>query len=123
MHEYKKDKFNLVYLRYWFMKTNIEIDTSKIIDDIGVLKYWYLTILKESIDSKNRINFDNIDLSSSNTRSLIALFKRKWFIWKYKLKGDSVKNYYLNPLYAHKGKTISNELYVEFNEINEGQVY
>ena len=119
----KKDNFNLVYLRYWFMKTNIEIDISKIIDDLWVLKYWYLTILKESIDSKNRINFDNIDLSPSNTRILIALFKRKWFIWKYKLKGDSVKNYYLNPLYAHKGKTISNELYVEFNDTNEWKIY
>ena len=123
MHEYRKDKFNLTYLRYWFMKSNIELDNWKIIDDIWVLKYWYLTILKESIDTKNRVNFDNVNLSDSNTRSLIALFKKKWFIWKYKLKWDSVKNYYLNPLYAHKGKSITNELYESFNEVNWNKVY
>lgn len=123
MDNYKKDKFNLIYLRYWFMKVNVDIDFWKVAEDIWVLKYWYLTLLKESIDSKNRISLDYINISESNKRSLIAFLKKKWFIGNFKLKWDSKKVLYMNPLYAHRGKTISKELFDAFDEVNWGKIY
>ena len=123
MQEYKKDKFNSLNLRYCFMKDNIDIDFGKVADDIWVLKYWYLSLLKESIDTMNRIMLDYINISESNKRTLVAFLKRKGFIGSYKLKGDCKKVLYLNPFYAHRGKTISKELFDAFDSTNWGKVY
>ena len=123
MHEYKKDKFNSLNLRYWFMKDNIDIDFWKVVADIWVLKYWYLSLLKESIDTKNRISLDYITVSESNKRTLVSFLKKKGFIGNYKLKWDSKKVLYLNPFYAHRGKTISKELFDAFDSTNWGKVY
>lgn len=105
------------------MKKNIEIDTLKVVEDIWVLKYWYLTLIEDTIDSKNRVTFDNINISDSNKRSLESYLKKKWFIGKFKLKWDSAKILYLNPYYAHTWKTISKELFDAFNDINNNKVY
>lgn len=126
MKQYEKSKFNydnLITLNYKFKKMNKDLDISKIVNDIWVLKYWYLNILEKTADSKNRISFDNIDLSDSNKRWLEAYFKNKWFIWKFKLKWDSKKILYLNPYYSYEWKTISKELYEAFNQINWNIVY
>lgn len=125
MYNYNKSKPNLLNLKYMFLKQNIEIDYDKIVQDpdVWMKRFWYFLIIMHTIDSKNRVNFDNIKLSPSNLRSLIALFKRKWFIWKFKLKWDWVKTYYLNPYYAHTWKTISKELYDAFNDINNNKIY
>jgi len=100
------------------MKVNVELDTEKIANDIWVLKYWYLSLIKDTLDSQNRITLDRINISDSNKRSLEAFLKRKWFIGKFKLKWDSKKILYFNPLYAHSWKTISKELYNAFDDIN-----
>ena len=105
------------------MKDNIDIDFWKVADDIWVLKYGYLSLIKESIDRKNRISLDYINISDSNKRTLVAFLKKKGFIGSFKLKWDSKKILYLNPFYAHRGKTISKELYEAFNEINWDKVY
>jgi len=114
---------NLNKTRYMFVKNNIELDVIKLIEDIGVTKFAYLNILMQSIDTKNRIHFDNIHLSDSNIRSLVSLFKKKWFIQKIKLKWDSVKTFYLNPLYAHRGQTLTTGLFEAFDDVNNGKVY
>lgn len=124
MNNIKKDKFNLVKLKYMFIKINKEIDFWKIrLDEDIKSKYQYLLPIIYSIDSKNRISFDEINLSESNLRTLLSLFKKKWFIGQLKLKWDSKKTYYLNPYYAHTWKTISKELYEAFNDINNNKVY
>lgn len=121
MKQYEKSKFNLDNYykpKYNFIKMNKDLDIKKIINDIWVLKFWYLKIIEMTSDSKNRIHFDDIELSESNKRTLEAFFKKKWFIWKFKLKWDSKKVLYLNPLYSHQWKTISKELFEAFNSIN-----
>lgn len=126
MKQYEKSKFNLndlIYLKYKFKKDNMEIDIKKVINDIWVLKYWYLNIIMNSIDSNNRVNLDNIDLSDSNKRSLEAYFKSKWFIDKIKLKWDSKKILYLNPYYSHQWKTIHPDLYEAFKKFNWDIIY
>ena len=125
MNNYTNDKFNLLNLKYMFIKRNIEIDYNKIVADkeIWVKRFWYFLMIMHTIDSKNRVNFDWITLSPTNLSTLLALFKRKWFLGQFKLKWDSVKTYYLNPLYAHKGKTITKELFDAFDKINEWKVY
>lgn len=123
MQKYKTDKPNLIYLHYRFMKKNIDIDYKKLADDIWVLKLWYLNLIETTIDSKNRISLDNISISDSNKRSLVAFFKKKWFIGSFKLKGDSSKILYMNPYYNSKWKTISKELFDAFDDINNWKVY
>ena len=124
MNNIIKDKFNLIHLKYMFVKINKEIDFWKIrLDNDIKSKYQYLLPIIYSIDSKNRISFNEINLSESNLRTLLALFKKKGFIWQFKLKWDSVKTYYLNPYYAHTWKTISKELFEVFNEINWDKIY
>ena len=105
------------------MKKNIEIDYWKIARDIWVLKYWYLTLIEDTADSKNRVNMDNIELSDSNKRSLESFLKKKWFLGKFKLKWDSSKVLYLNHRYNHIWKSIGMDLYDAFNEINWGNIY
>ena len=126
MKNYEKDKFNfeeIYFIKYKFRKMNKNIDISKIVDDIWVLKYWYLTIIEKTADSKNRINFDNIDLSESNKRSLEYFFKKKGFIGKFKLRWDSKKILYLNPIYSYEWKTVSKELFNAFNKVNKEEMY
>ena len=126
MKQYEKSKFNfenIYYTKYNFIKMNKDLDINKIVSDIWVLKFWYLKIIEMTSDSKNRINFDDIDLSDSNKRSLEAFFKKKWFIWKFKLKWDSKGVLYLNPLYSHQWKSVSIELRNAFDKINEWIIY
>jgi len=115
---------NIIKTRYMFLKQNIELDTIKMINELWTRRYAYFMIIIESIDTKNRIHFDNIPLlSPSSMRELVSLFKKKWYILKLKLKGDSVKTFYLNPLYAHRGQSISKELFDAFDKINWGKIY
>jgi len=125
MKEYKKSKSFLdnYYIKYNFIKMNKDLDINKIISDIWVLKFWYLKIIEMTSDSKNRINFDNIELSDSNKRGLEAFFKKKWFIWKFKLKWDSKGVLYINPLYSHQWKSVSIELKNVFDKINWDIIY
>ena len=123
MQKYQTDKPNLVFLHYPFMKKNIDIDYKKLADDIWVLKLWYLNLIETTIDSKNRVSLDNISISDSNKRTLVAFFKKKWFIGSFKLKGDSNKILYMNPYYNIKWKSISKELYDAFDNINNWKVY
>ena len=123
MDKYVSDKPILLYLKYKFMKKNIEIDYKKLSDDIGVLKLWYLNLIEATIDSRNRVTLDNIDISDSNKRSLISFFKKKWFIGSFKLTGDSNKRLYMNPLYNSVWKTVRKELFDAFDDINNWQIY
>ena len=123
MDKYKNSKPNLLYLKYKFMKKNIDIDYKKVSDDIWVLKLWYLNLIEATIDSKNRVSFENIDISESNKRTLESFFKKKGFLWKFKLKWDSNKILYMNPYYSHTWKTINTELYTAFDEINNNKIY
>lgn len=125
MPDYRKDKINSLHLRYMFIKKNKEIEYYKISQDKDIWpnRFWYFMLIIDTIDSKNRVNFDVVTLSDSNLRRIISLFKKKGFILKLQLKWDSCKVYYLNPFYAHVGKWIPIELYEAFNEVNWGKVY
>jgi len=114
---------NRIYLKYKFTKNNMEYNLDKLVDIIWTAKYYYVAKLIHTMDSKNRIDFEVLWLPMWTLKALRPLLIEVWVVWKYKLKWDWVKTYYLNPYYAHTWKTVSKELFDSFDEINWGKVY
>lgn len=119
----KIEKKDNIYLKYKFTKNNMDYSLDYIVKQIWKAKYYYVAKLIHTMDSKNRIDFDVLELPLWTLKSLRPLLIDVWVVWKYKLKWDWVKTYYLNPYYAHTGTSINKELYEAFNEINWGKVY
>ena len=114
---------NRIYLKYKFLKNNMEYNLDKLVEIIWTAKYYYVAKLMHTMDSKNRIDFQSLWLSDWVLKHLRSLFIKHWIVGKFKLKWDWVKTYYLNPFYAHTWKTISKELFNAFNEINNNKIY
>ncbi len=107
-----------IYLKYKFIKNNMEYNLDKLVEVIWTAKYYYVAKLMHTMDSKNRIDFSYLELSPWVLKHLRTLFIRHWIVWKHKLKWDWVKTYYLNPYYAHTWKTISKDLFDAFDSVN-----
>ncbi len=114
---------NRIYLKYKFTKNNMEYNLDNLVDIIWTAKYYYVAKLIHTMDSKNRIDFSVLELPIWTLKALRPLFIDAWIVWKFKLKWDWVKTYYINPFYAHTWKTISKELYEAFNDINNNKIY
>lgn len=109
---------NRIYLKYKFTKNNMEYNIDNLAKDIWTARYYYVAKLIHTMDSKNRIDFEVLWLPEWTLKKLRPLFIDVWIVWKFKLKWDWVKTYYLNPYYAHTWKTISKELFDAFDSIN-----
>lgn len=118
---------NYVFEKNWeyqikskFIKIYINWNLEKL---IWISQIWYFTELASTMDSKNRIDFSYLWLKEWTLNKVRAEFIKKWIVWEFKLKWDWKKTYYLNPFYASNWKTISNELFEAFFEINNWKIY
>lgn len=114
---------NRLNIKYKFKKVNMEYNISTLISNIGRPRMSYVFELIHTMDSQNRIDFGILELPEWTLKKLRPFLLKNWVVWKFKLKWDWVKTYYLNPYYAHSGKTISKELFDTFDDINNNQIY
>ena len=102
---------------------NIEIDYDKLWEKIWPWRIIYFMKLLKTITKKNEVDLWILNLPEWTFNTIRHKFIKEWIIKKCKFSDDTVRKYYMNPIYGTIVKDPCLELYNAFDEVNEHKIY
>ena len=102
---------------------NIEIDYDKLWEKIWPWRIIYFMKLLKTQTKKNEVDLSVLDLPEWTFNTVRHLFIKEWIIKKHKMSDDTVRKYYINPIYWTIVKDPYKELFDAFDDINNNKIY
>lgn len=91
---------------------------SLVIDKVWAWKYKYFELILNKMDSNNKINFEELELTPITEKRIRAEFHKVWFIRKIRLNDTIWYAWYMNPYLANKNNKQNNKLKEVFKDNN-----